>query len=93
MTKKTAKRAIKTPIITVVPQPGATLPYSELSGFSNVPKAVTFAVSADCFALAVDPVAIECKKNDSQSYFLSEEKDNNAKCYYTFFVLSSNRVL
>jgi len=51
---------MKTPIITVVPQPGATLPYSELSGFSNVPRAVTFAVSFDCadLPLAVDVVAI-----------------------------------
>ena len=36
---------MKTPITTVVPQPGATLPYSEFNGLSNVPKAVTFAVS------------------------------------------------
>ena len=61
MTKKTANKAIKTPIITVVPQPGATFPYSELSGFKSVPSAVTLAVSA-CFDFAVnfavDPVAI-----------------------------------
>jgi len=60
ITRKTAKSAMKTPMITVVPQPGATLPYSELSGFSNVPRAVTFAVSFDCtdLPLAVDVVAI-----------------------------------
>lgn len=62
ITKKTANRAMKTPITTVVPQPGATLPYSEFSGFNNVPKAVTFAVSFvaayAALPLAVDPVAI-----------------------------------
>jgi len=32
---------MKVPITTVVPQPGATFPYSELSGFKAVPNGVT----------------------------------------------------
>lgn len=40
ITKKTAKRAPNTPIKTVVPQPGATLPDSEFNGRSKVPKAI-----------------------------------------------------
>ena len=35
---------MKIPITTVVPHPGETFPYSELSGFNNVPKAVILPV-------------------------------------------------
>lgn len=34
-------------IITVVPHPGATFPYSEFNGFSIVPKVVTFPFEFD----------------------------------------------
>ena len=37
---------MNTAITTVVPHPGATFPYSELSGRNAVPKAVTFPVPA-----------------------------------------------
>ena len=40
ITKNTAKRAPKTPIKTVVPHPGATLPYSEFNGRNKVPSAI-----------------------------------------------------
>ncbi len=42
-----ANSPINTPIITVVPQPGATFPYSEFSGFKIVPKVVTFPLEFD----------------------------------------------
>ena len=58
MTRKTANNAINTPIITVVPHPGATFPYSELRGFSKVPSVVTLLVFADLLAFDVVPVAI-----------------------------------
>ena len=32
---------MNTPIITVVPQPGATFPYSELSGRNTVPVVIS----------------------------------------------------
>jgi hypothetical protein len=41
---------------TVVPQPGATLPYSEFKGFKAVPKAVTFPFVTGAFPF--DVVAI-----------------------------------
>ena len=40
ITRKTAKRAPKTPINTVVPHPGATFPYSEFNGRNKVPSAM-----------------------------------------------------
>ena len=47
----------------VVPQPGATLPYSEFKGFNNVPKGVVRAVSTGAFFDTFDvPVAIISKK-------------------------------
>jgi hypothetical protein len=53
---------MKTPINTVVPQPGATLPYSEFIGFSNYPNGVTKLVSKpSCLIFAVDFVAINQK--------------------------------
>lgn len=59
MTKKTAKSPIKMAINGAVPQPGATLPYSEFRGFSNVPKGVVIAVSTGAFFDTFDvPVAI-----------------------------------
>ena len=42
ITRNTKNRPIKTPITGVVPQPGATFPYSEFRGFKAVPNAVTF---------------------------------------------------
>ena len=44
ITKKTRNRAIKTPITGVVPQPGATLPYSALSGRKISPNRVLNAI-------------------------------------------------
>jgi hypothetical protein len=41
ISKKAAKRRINTPIRTVVPQPGNTLPASEFKGRNKVPKGVT----------------------------------------------------
>ena len=58
MIKKIANKPIKTPIRTVVPQPGATLPYSEFNGFKAVPNAVTFPPPIGAFARVVMPVAI-----------------------------------
>jgi len=40
----TANRAIVKPIRGVVPYPGATLPYSELSGFNDLPTRVDLGV-------------------------------------------------
>ena len=40
ITRKTKNKAIKTPITTVVPHPGATFPYSELSGLKISPSLV-----------------------------------------------------
>ena len=37
-----ANKAIATPIKGVVPQPGATFPYSEFKGFSKLPAPVRF---------------------------------------------------
>ena len=58
MTRKTANNAINTPIITVVPQPGATLPYSELRGFNKVPNVVTLLVFKALLPFAVFLVII-----------------------------------
>jgi hypothetical protein len=44
ITKNTKNRAIKTPITGVVPHPGATLPYSELSGLKISPNLVLNAI-------------------------------------------------
>ena len=38
--KKAANKTMKTPINTVVPQPGKTLPASEFSGLNKVPNGV-----------------------------------------------------
>ena len=56
-----------------VPQPGATLPYSEFKGFNKVPKGVVIAVSTGTFFDTFDvPVAIICKK-PKIIYFLEYE--------------------
>lgn len=47
ITKKTANKAITTPITGVVPHPGATFPYSEFKGFSIVPNVVTLPFEFD----------------------------------------------
>ena len=44
ITKNTKNRPIKTPITGVVPQPGATLPYSALSGRKISPNRVLNAI-------------------------------------------------
>ena len=43
--RKTKKRAINKAIIDVVPQPGATFPYSELKGRKTPPKRVLNAIN------------------------------------------------
>lgn len=61
ITKKTAKSRINTPINTVVPQPGNTLPASEFSGRNKVPSGVTIPGSNEpdeAFAFEEVPVAI-----------------------------------
>jgi len=62
ITKNTAKRRINTPINTVVPQPGNTLPASEFSGRNKVPSGVTIPGSSEpdeeAFAFEEVPVAI-----------------------------------
>lgn len=63
ITKNTAKRRINTPINTVVPQPGNTLPASEFSGRNKVPSGVTIPGSNEpdddeAFAFEEVPVAI-----------------------------------
>lgn len=45
--KNIANRPINTAITPVVPQPGATFPYSEFKGFSIVPNVVTFPLEFD----------------------------------------------
>jgi len=45
--KNIANNPMKTPIITVVPHPGATFPYSEFKGFNIVPRVVTFPLEFD----------------------------------------------
>jgi hypothetical protein len=47
---------MKTPMIKVVPQPGATLPYSEFKGFKAVPNGVTLPSFLNVFIF--DVVAI-----------------------------------
>jgi hypothetical protein len=50
---------MKIAIKTVVPQPGATLPYSEFKGFKRVPNEVTIPVSITSdLIFDVVPVAI-----------------------------------
>ena len=44
---------MNTAITTVVPHPGATFPYSELSGRNAVHKAVTFPVPASFVSLLI----------------------------------------
>jgi hypothetical protein len=44
ITKNTKNRPIKTPITGVVPHPGDTLPYSELSGLKISPNLVLNAI-------------------------------------------------
>ena len=44
ITRNTKNRPIKTPITGVVPQPGATFPYSELSGLKISPNLVLNAI-------------------------------------------------
>ena len=57
---------MKTPINTVVPQPGKTFPASEFNGRSNVPSGVEIPGSpielsdTPALALEVVPVAIMC---------------------------------
>ena len=45
ISKNTKKRAINKAIIDVVPQPGATFPYSELKGRKTPPKRVLNAIN------------------------------------------------
>ena len=45
-------------MITVVPHPGATLPYSEFKGLSKVPNVVTLLVLRSLLVFDVVPVAI-----------------------------------
>lgn len=56
---------MKTPIKTVVPQPGNTFPDSEFNGLNNVPKGVTIPGSCASekldFAFEVVPVAMKKK--------------------------------
>ena len=52
-----ANKAIATPIKGVVPQPGATFPYSEFKGFSKLPAPVRFGLGLElsstvCVAIA-----------------------------------------
>ena len=49
---------MNTPIMTVVPHPGATLPYSEFSGFNKVPNVVTLLLLKSLLVFEVVPVAI-----------------------------------
>ena len=44
ITRKTKNKPMKTPITGVVPQPGDTLPYSELSGLRISPNLVLNAI-------------------------------------------------
>lgn len=61
VTRNTANKAMKKPIRGVVPQPGATFPYSELSGFKTIPKklilGLPLGVSSITF-VAVEPAQL-----------------------------------
>jgi len=59
ITKKIANKTPNTPINTVVPQPGATFPYSEFKGRNRVPTTVVIPDSTEFCFVAVDFVAIE----------------------------------
>ena len=50
MDKNIANRAIATPIKGVVPQPGATLPYSEFNGFNKLPAVVRLGPDLELFS-------------------------------------------
>ena len=49
ITRNTANRAMNTAINGVVPHPGDTFPYSELRGFSKLPRLVTSPLSMSFF--------------------------------------------
>ena len=52
-------RAIATPIKGAVPHPGATLPYSEFSGFNKFPTVVGFGRDLEPFStvcVAINPI-------------------------------------
>jgi LPXTG-motif cell wall-anchored protein len=57
-----AKSAITTAIRDVVPQPGATLPYSEFSGFSKVPRLVTKPLSFAFGLILIGLLGVAIKK-------------------------------
>jgi hypothetical protein len=76
ITKKTANSPIKIAITGVVPQPGATFPYSEFNGFNKVPSGVVNAVSTGAFLDTFEvPVAI-INKIFKLVYFLEYLKKN-----------------
>lgn len=59
MDKNIANRAIATPIKGVVPQPGATLPYSEFNGFNKLPAVVRLGPDLELFStvcVAINPI-------------------------------------
>ena len=54
-----ANKAIATPIKGVVPQPGATFPYSEFKGFNNPPAEVLFGRALELpstVCVAINPI-------------------------------------
>ena len=61
---------MNTPIMTVVPHPGATLPYSEFSGFNKVPNVVTLLLLKSLLVFDVVPVAIALFSDGICLYFL-----------------------
>ena len=61
---------MNTPIMTVVPHPGATLPYSEFSGFNKVPNVVTLLLLKSLLVFDVVPVAIPLSSDVICLYFL-----------------------
>lgn len=57
------------PIITVVPHPGATLPYSEFKGFNMVPKVVIFPLELDILFFDIVVINLKILKIFSFTYY------------------------
>ena len=56
-----ANKAIATPIKGVVPQPGATFPYSEFKGFNKLPAPVRFGLGLELSStvcVAINTIAL-----------------------------------
>jgi hypothetical protein len=62
ITRNNANSLIKRAIKGVVPQPGATFPYSEFRGFSKVPKLVTRPLDTLSCLFGLNPLEVAIRK-------------------------------